>query len=48
MTGLKRRELFLMGVTALIAAVNWLWARRHHLELEPKASAGSSAPVSLP
>jgi basic amino acid/polyamine antiporter, APA family len=48
MTGLKRRELFLMGVTALIAAVNWLWARRHHLELEPKASAAASAPVSLP
>jgi amino acid transporter len=48
MTGLKRRELFLMGVTALIAAVNWLWARRHHLDLESKASAAASAPVSLP
>jgi len=39
MTGLKRRELLLMGITALIAAVNWLWAKRHRLDLEPKASA---------
>jgi APA family basic amino acid/polyamine antiporter len=37
MTGLKRRELLLMGVTALIAAANWLWARRRHVELEAKA-----------
>jgi amino acid transporter len=46
MTGLKRRELFLMSVTALIAAVNWLWARRHQLKVEAKASA-AAAPLSL-
>src|SRR5215510_10943358 len=28
LTGLKPRELLLMGVTALIALANWLWARR--------------------
>jgi L-asparagine transporter-like permease len=37
MTGLRRRELLLMGVTALFAAANWLWARRRHVELEAKA-----------
>jgi amino acid transporter len=47
MTGLKRRELFLMGVTALIAAVNWLWARRRCLGLQAKASA-AAAPLLLP
>src|SRR5437870_2157807 len=47
MTGLKRRELLLMCVTALIAAANWLWARGHHSELETKASA-ASAPLSPP
>jgi basic amino acid/polyamine antiporter, APA family len=47
MTGLKRRELLLMCVTAVIAAANWLWARRHRLNLEAKASA-AAAPVSLP
>ena len=44
LTGLKRRVLFLMCVTALIASANWLWARRHHLELETKAKA--AAPLS--
>jgi amino acid transporter len=39
MTGLKRRELLLMCVTALIAAANWLWARRHHSELEATVKA---------
>jgi amino acid transporter len=47
MTGLKRRELLLMCVTALIAAANWLWARRHHLELETKARAAAT-PLSPP
>ena len=39
MTSLKRRELLLMGVTALIAGANWLWARRHQLSLETKTAA---------
>ena len=47
MTGLKRRELLLMCVTALIATTNWLWARRHHLELETKARAAAT-PLSPP
>jgi len=47
MTALNRRELLLMCITALIATANWLWARHHHSELEPKAST-ASAPVSLP
>jgi len=47
MTGLKRRELFMMCVTAAIAAANWLWARRRRLGLEGKASA-AAAPLSLP
>jgi amino acid transporter len=45
MTALKRRELLLMCITALIATVNWLWARRHRLQLDTKASV---APVSVP
>jgi basic amino acid/polyamine antiporter, APA family len=46
LTGLKRRELFLMCVTALIASANWLWARRHYLEFQTKAktAAGSLSP----
>ena len=47
MTGLKRRELSLMCVTALFATANWLWARRHHLELETKAKV-VAVPLSLP
>ena len=47
LTGLKQRELLLMCVTALIASANWLWARRHHLELEPKARAAAT-PLSPP
>jgi basic amino acid/polyamine antiporter, APA family len=39
MTGLTRRELLLMCVTALIAAANWLWGRRYHPELQIKAKA---------
>jgi len=39
MTGLKRRELFLMCVTTLIATVNWLWARRYSLKVETKLKA---------
>jgi amino acid transporter len=46
MTGLKRRELLLMCVTALIATANWLWARRHHLELQTKLRT-ATAHVSL-
>ena len=42
MTSLTRRELLLMCITALIAAANWLWARRHHLDLEAKASAAAT------
>ena len=47
MTGLKRRELLWMCVTALIATANWLWARRHHLELETNRRA-SAPPLSPP
>jgi hypothetical protein len=39
MIGLKRRELLLMCVTALIAAANWLWARRRHVQSESKIHA---------
>jgi basic amino acid/polyamine antiporter, APA family len=46
MTGLKRGNLLLMCVTALIAAANWLWARQHRFSLEAKASA--APPASLP
>lgn len=46
-TGLKRRELLLMCVTALIAVANWLWARKHHPELETKARVTRS-PSSRP
>jgi len=34
MTGLKRRELLLMCVTALIATANWLWSRGRHVQSE--------------
>jgi basic amino acid/polyamine antiporter, APA family len=47
MTGLTRHELLLMCVTAIIAAANWLWARRHHLEVQRRARA-EGAPLSLP
>ena len=47
MAGLKRRELLWMCVTALIATANWLWARRHHLELETDRRA-PAAPLSPP
>jgi basic amino acid/polyamine antiporter, APA family len=47
MTGLKRRELSLISVTALFATANWLWARRNHLELETKAKA-VAIPLSRP
>ena len=36
MTGLTHRELLLMCVTALIAATNWLWARRRQVQPESK------------
>lgn len=42
MTGLKLRELLFMGVTALIATANWLWARQHRLELEPNVERGAA------
>ena len=45
LTGLQRRELLLMFVTVLIAAANWLWARRRHLEANSKAKSGGN-PVS--
>ena len=44
-TALKRRELLLMGLTALIATANWLWSRRHRVVLETNAKA-AAAPVS--
>ena len=47
MTGLKRREVFLMCVTVLVATGNWLWARRHHLEPEVRP-VGPVAPLSPP
>jgi hypothetical protein len=39
MTALKRTEVLLMGVTALIATANWLWSRRRQVPsaLEVKA-----------
>jgi APA family basic amino acid/polyamine antiporter len=46
MMGLKRRELLMMCVTALIATANWLWARRH-LNTETKDES-AVASVSLP
>jgi amino acid transporter len=46
MTGLKRRELLLMCVTALIATANWLWVRRDHSERDTRVVA--AAPVSPP
>lgn len=46
MMGLKPRELLLMCITALIAAANWLWARRQ-LKVETKAEIATSS-VSLP
>ncbi len=39
MTGLKRREVLLMCITALIAAANWLWARRRHAPSESEMHA---------
>ena len=42
LTGLKRRELLLMCVTALFGTANWLWARRHRLELQAEAKAAGS------
>jgi amino acid transporter len=47
MTALTRRQLLLMGLTSLIATANWLWARRHYLELETKLKA-AAAPLSPP
>lgn len=44
MTGLKRRELLLMCVTALIATANWLWVRSHHLEPETNIKAAADPP----
>lgn len=41
-TGLTRRELLLMCVTALIATANWLWARAHHPKLQKEAKAATS------
>jgi APA family basic amino acid/polyamine antiporter len=36
MTGLKPREVLLMCITTLIATANWIWARRHRVQLETK------------
>jgi basic amino acid/polyamine antiporter, APA family len=44
-TGLKRREVLLMCITALAATINWLWARRYHWELETKSKA-KAVPVT--
>ena len=46
-TGLTRRELLLMWVTALIAAANWLWARARHPQL-PVTAKGATGPISAP
>jgi len=40
-TGLKKNELILLSVPALIATANWLRVKRHHPELE----AGLKAPA---
>jgi amino acid transporter len=47
MSGLTHRVLLLMCVTALIAVANWVWASRHHPELqtEAKAAVGSLPPL---
>src|SRR5262245_46384964 len=42
LAGLQRREALLMFVTVLIAAANWLWARRRQLQVESKAKSGGS------
>jgi APA family basic amino acid/polyamine antiporter len=34
MTGLRRNEVFLMCITAIIATANWLWAKRHRMDRE--------------
>jgi basic amino acid/polyamine antiporter, APA family len=45
LTGVKRDEFFMMCVTALIAAANWVWVRRYH----SKSLSDTSATVaSLP
>lgn len=44
MTGLERREALLMCVTALLAAANWLWARRRRLKPETKQTAPMPPP----
>jgi amino acid transporter len=46
LTSLTRREILLMGVTALIASANWLWARAFHpqLQTDPKAATGLLSP----
>ncbi|HEX9120565.1 MAG TPA: APC family permease [Terriglobales bacterium] len=41
MTGLKRRELLLMCVTALLAAANWLWVKWRHKESELRMEAAA-------
>jgi amino acid transporter len=43
MTGLTRRELLLMCVTALIASANWLWGWRYHPEPQTNAKAAVSS-----
>src|SRR5262249_48578890 len=47
MTALKRRELLLMSVTALIASLNWVWARRQQVGLQTQASAAAAPPSPL-
>ena len=42
MSGLKFRELLLMCVTALIATINWLWAKRHRVQVEAAKTAAAS------
>ena len=42
LTGLQRREVLLMFVTVLIAAANWVWARRRQFEVEGKAKSGGN------
>jgi basic amino acid/polyamine antiporter, APA family len=46
-TGLKRSQLLMMCVTGAIAAANWLWAKRHRMVLEAKASAATAPLLPL-
>jgi amino acid transporter len=42
-TGLTRRELLLMSVTALIASANWFWGWKYHPELQTERQSAISS-----